>query len=224
MFEWIGPHLERSGSRVAILGLGTGTLATYARPRERWTFYEINPSIARIARNPRFFTYLRDCRAESFEIVLGDARLRVRESPEHAFGLIVLDVFGSDSLPVHLISREAIGLYRSRLASGGALAFNLTNRYLDLEPVLGRHAVDAGLACRIAFDLDVGPEEKRSGKEPSIWAVMAEAEKDLGDLALDRRWRSPRFARVRPYGPTIFLTLRGTSGGCRRERNLERLK
>ena len=104
----------------------------------------------------------------------------------------MLDVFGSDSLPVHLISREAIGLYRSRLASGGVLAFNLTNRYLDLEPVLGRHAVDAGLACRIAFDLDVGPEEKRSGKEPSIWAVMAEAEKDLGDLALDRRWRSPR--------------------------------
>lgn len=192
VFGWIGPHLERSGSRVAILGLGTGTLATYARPQECWTFYEINPSIARIAGDPRFFTYLRDCRAESLEIVLGDARLRVREAPDHAFELIVLDVFGSDSLPVHLISREAIGLYRSKLASGGVLAFNLTNRYLDLEPVLGRHAVDAGLACRIAYDVDVDPEEKQSGKQPSIWAVMVETEKDLGDLALDRRWRLPR--------------------------------
>jgi hypothetical protein len=192
VFEWIGPRLERTGSRVAILGLGTGTLATYAGPHQRWTFYEIDPIIARIAEDPRFFTYLRDCQAEAVEIVLGDARMRVREAPEKAFGLIVVDVFGSDSLPVHLVSREAIGLYRSKLAAGGVLAFNLTNRYLDLEPVLGRQAVDAGLACRIAYDVVVTAEEKRSGKQPSIWAVMAVAESDLSILADDPRWRMPR--------------------------------
>ena len=193
VFEWIGPQLERAGSRVAILGLGTGTLATlHEQPQDVWTFYEIDPIIARIAGDPRFFTYLRDCQAETLEIVLGDARMRVREAPDHAFGLIVVDVFGSDSLPVHLLSREAIGLYRSKLAAGGVLAFNLTNRYLDLEPVLGRQAVDAGLACRIAYDVVVTAEEKRSGKQPSIWAVMAVAESDLSILADDPRWRMPR--------------------------------
>ena len=116
--------------------------------------------------------------------MLGDARLRLREAPDHAFGLIVLDAFSSDSLPVHLLSREAIELYRSKLAREGVLAFNLSNRYLDLDPVLGRQAADAGLACRIAYDLVVSPEEKRAGKQPSIWAVMAEAESDLGELAI----------------------------------------
>jgi hypothetical protein len=192
MFEWLGPHLERAGSRVAILGLGTGTLATYAERHQRWTFYEIDPIIARIAGDPRFFTYLRDCHAEALEIVLGDARMRVREAPDQAFGLIVLDVFGSDALPVHLLSREAIGLYRSKLTARGVLAFNLTNRYLDLEPVLGRQAVDAGLCCRIAYDVVVTPEETQSGKQPSIWAVMAKAESDLSILADDPRWRTPR--------------------------------
>ena len=187
MFKLLGPFLKRPGSRVAILGLGAGTLATYAQPEERWTFYEIDPVIARIARDPRYFTYLRDCRALAVEIVLGDARLRLREAPDHAFGLIVLDAFSSDSLPVHLLSAEAIALYRSKLAAGGVLAFNLSNRYLDLDPVLGRQAASAGLACRIAYDLAVSPEEQRS-----IWGVMAENEDDLRGMEHDSRWQLPR--------------------------------
>jgi hypothetical protein len=192
VFEWLGPRTEEARSRVAILGLGAGTLASYAQPHQRWTFYEIDPVIARIASDPRFFTYLRDCRAEATEIVLGDARLRLREAPDHAFALIVFDAFSSDSLPVHLLSREAIKLYRSKLAARGVLAFNLSNRYLDLDPVLGRQAVDAGLACRIDYDIVVSPEEKQSGKQPSIWAVMAESENDLAGLAIGPRWRMPR--------------------------------
>ena len=124
--------------------------------------------------------------------MLGDARLRLGEAPDRAYRLIVLDAFSSDSLPVHLVTREAIRLYRSRLAEGGILAFNLSNRYLDLDPLMGRQAQDAGLACRIAYDVDVSPEERLSGKQPSIWAVMAENERDLGALADDPRWREPR--------------------------------
>ena len=82
--------------------------------------------------------------------------------------------------------------YRSKLAARGVMAFNLSNRYLDLEPVLGRQAIDAGLVCRIAYDMDVSPEEEQSGKKPSIWALLVVAEKDLGDLADDPRWRKPR--------------------------------
>jgi hypothetical protein len=191
VFEGLQRRRDEDGSQVAILGLGAGTLASYARAGQRWTFYEIDPIVARIARDPRFFTFLRDCRAASLDIVMGDARLRLREAPDHAFLLIVLDAFSSDSLPVHLLSREAIGLYRRKLAPGGVLAFNLSNRYLDLDPVLGRQAADAGMACRIGYDTVVTPEEKQAGKWPSIWAVMAETERDLAGIAFDPHWRTP---------------------------------
>ena len=192
LFAAIGPRLQEPGTRVAIVGLGAGTLAAYAGASQRWTFYEIDPTVERIARDERYFTYLRDCRAESLEVVLGDARLRLEESPDHAYRLIVLDAFSSDSLPVHLVTREAIQLYRSRLAEGGILAFNLSNRYLDLDPLMGRQARDAGLVCRIAYDLKISKEEESAGKQPSIWAVMAASADDLGSLASDPRWREPR--------------------------------
>jgi len=108
------------------------------------------------------------------------------------FDLLVLDAFSSDAVPVHLLSREAIRLYRSKLAEGGLLAFNLSNRYLDLDPVIGRQAEDAGLACRIRYDFDLTEEEKLAGKQPSIWAVLAGREQDLGAIRVDPRWRAPR--------------------------------
>ncbi|MHB1558635.1 MAG: fused MFS/spermidine synthase [Isosphaeraceae bacterium] len=192
VFSALDERLRQPGTRVAIVGLGAGTLATYAQTAQRWTFYEIDPAIERIARDPRYFRYLADCRAWALDIVLGDARLRLRETPDRSYRLIVLDAFSSDSLPAHLITREAIRLYRSKLADGGVLAFNLSNRYLDLDPLMGRQAADAGLTCRIAHDLDVSDEEKQAGKQPSIWAVMTADERDLGPLAADPRWRKPR--------------------------------
>ena len=104
----------------------------------------------------------------------------------------MLDAFSSDALPVHLLSREAIRLYRAKLVTGGLLLFNLTNRYLDLDPVIGRQASDAGWTCRISYDAAVSDDEKRMGKQGSIWAVMAAQETDLGSLAGDPRWQAPR--------------------------------
>ncbi len=187
----LGPRLDRPGTHVAVVGLGAGTLATYARPAQRWTFYEIDPAIERIARDPQFFTYLQDSEAQSLDVVLGDARLRLRDAPDHAYRLIILDAFSSDSLPVHLITREAIRLYRAKLAEGGVLAFNLSNRYVDLDPVMGRQAEDAGLVCWIGYDTSLSDEERQAGKQPSIWAVMAATDGDLGGLASDSRWRLP---------------------------------
>ncbi len=202
------------GTRVAIVGLGAGTLAAYARPEQRWTFYEIDPAIERIARDPRYFRYLAESRAASLDVVLGDARLRLREGADHSYDLIVLDAFSSDSLPVHLVTREAIRLYRSKLAAGGVLAFNLSNRYLDLDPLMGRQAVDAGLVCRIGHDLAVSPEERLAGKQPSIWAVMAATEHDLGSLATDARWRSLGQGAMLEPGPTTTPTLPDICTGC----------
>jgi hypothetical protein len=191
VFASLEARLDQPGARIAIVGLGAGTLASYARPGQDWTFYEIDPVVERIARDPRFFTYLQDCRASSVDIQLGDARLRLHDAPEHGCRFIVLDAFSSDVVPVHLLSREAIRLYWSKLGEGGLLALHLSNRYLDFEPVIGRQAEDAGLICRICYDLYLCDEEKQAGKQPSIWAVMAAAERHLGSLAADPRWRPP---------------------------------
>jgi hypothetical protein len=191
------PRLTRHGSQVAIVGLGAGTLACYARPGQLWSFYEIDAAVIRIAQDPRYFTYLSDgqARGASIGIELGDARLRLRDAPSNGYELIVLDAFSSDAVPVHLLSREAIQLYRSKLAEGGVLAFNLSNRYLDLEPVIGQQAADSGMVCRICYDVYPTAEEKRAGKQGSIWAIMAVNESDLGHLGTDPRWQAPR---IRP--------------------------
>ncbi len=164
-----------STRRAAIVGLGTGTIACYARPGDRWTFYEIDPMVERIARDPRLFTYLRDCPGR-FDVVLGDGRLSLARDAGRRYGLLILDAFASDAIPTHLLTREALALYRSRLRDGGVLAFQISNNYLALEPVMGNLARDAGLACRA-----------QQGVE-SDWVAMAQRRSDLGATAVDWRW------------------------------------
>jgi hypothetical protein len=182
--------LDRAGAKVAVVGLGTGTLACFARPGQDWTFYEIDPAVARVAEDPSCFTYLADARRRGADVAVveGDARLRMAAGAQGGFALIVLDAFSSDAVPVHLLSREALALYRSRLAPGGLLAFNITTRYLDLEPLMARQAADAGLACRVRYDLAAPPEARTIGWQPSIWAVMTEP----GTEPPPEPWLAPR--------------------------------
>ncbi len=158
--------------RVALVGLGAGSLAAYGQPGQKWTYYEIDPAVVSIARNPAFFTFLQDSKA-TLDVVLGDARLRLREAEGERYGLIVVDAFSSDAVPVHLLTREALGVYLSRLDDDGLLLFNVSNRYLDLQRVVGDLAADAKLVCLYRDDLDVGEEEQRLGKSPSQWVVVA---------------------------------------------------
>jgi hypothetical protein len=181
-----------AGPAVAVVGLGAGSMACYAEPGQRWTFYEIDPAVERVARRPDYFTFLEECRADSLEVILGDARLRLQEAPEHGYGLIVLDAFSSDAIPTHLLTREALRLYRSKSADGGMIAFHISNNHVDLAPVLGALARDAGMICLVRRDLDVAPDDARRGKEPSVWAVMAARDADLSGLLDDTRWRSPQ--------------------------------
>jgi spermidine synthase len=161
---------------VAIVGLGTGATAVYARPDERWTFYEINPAVVNIARNPRYFTYVVDCEQVPFNVVLGDARLKLREAPDARYGLIVLDAFSSDAIPMHLITQQAIDLYLSKLAPGGLLVFHVSNRNLDLSPVVAGLARSRNLSCIALGDPMLVPIE---GKDPSVWVVMARSPADF---------------------------------------------
>jgi hypothetical protein len=199
-------------ARVAVVGLGCGTLAAYARPGESWTIFELDPAIIRVARDPRYFTYLADCRASDLSIIAGDARLRLAEQPDRSLEMIVLDAFGSDSVPVHLLTREALALYRRKLKPEGVLAFNLTNRYLDLEPVVAALARDARLTCWIRYDTDVPRAViERTGKQPTIWAVMVGSPAALGSLTDDPRWTpartDPRIAAWTDESSNLFRSL-----------------
>ena len=124
-------------SNIAIVGLGTGSLAAYAEPGQHWDFYEIDPIVVQIARERCYFTMLDESRAGSTEVVLGDARLRLQDAPDHGYKLIVLDAFSSDAIPTHLLTREALRLYLSKLAEGGIIAFHISNHYVDLSPSWG---------------------------------------------------------------------------------------
>lgn len=171
--------------RVGLVGLGVGSLAAYAEPGHRWTFYEIDPEVVRLARE--HFTYLRDTRGEH-SVVLGDGRLALAAEPDGAFGLIVLDAFSSDAIPVHLLTREAVELYRRKLRPGGVLAFHISNRHLTLWPVLGAIRAELGMAGAIAEDDQVTPLENREGKSPSTWLLLAERPEAFEPLEGSTLW------------------------------------
>ena len=170
---------------IAVVGLGAGTAAAYARAGEAWTFYEIDPQVVDIARDPRLFTYLSACAGVRPAVVLGDARLRLREAADGAYDLIVLDAFSSDAVPAHLMTREALALYLSKLAPGGVIAFHVSNRALQLERVAGGIAAEARLAARI---FDDGRQGGESGHDPSTWVAVARSGEDFGPLASDTNW------------------------------------
>jgi len=168
---------------IAVVGLGAGGLSAYAQEGQRWTFYEIDPLVERIARDPACFTYLRDCPA-AVDVVIGDARISLARAPDRTYGVIVLDAFGSDAVPTHLLTREALRLYLSKLAEDGLLAFHLSSRYLDLRPVLAALAADAGLPG-IVGDAGEGRDPMEYG---ATWVVLARRPGDLEPLR-DDRWR-----------------------------------
>jgi SAM-dependent methyltransferase len=171
--------------RAAMVGLGTGSSACLARRRDHWTFFEIDPAVVHLARDSGLFTYLRECPGRR-DIVLGDARLTLERQRDGGFGLIALDAFNSDAIPVHLLTREAVQEYVRKLAPDGTLAFHISNRYVDLEPVLGNIGASMRLACRSQSDTNVSAETP--GKTSSHWVVLARRGSDLGRAATDRRW------------------------------------
>jgi hypothetical protein len=182
----------RAGGRIGVVGLGTGTIAAYGEPGQQITYFEIDPAVKQIAEDPSLFTYLSDARSRGVgvEVVLGDARLTLADVPEGEFDVLLLDAFSSDAIPVHLLTREAIQLYVSRLAPRGLLAVHISNRHLELEPVLGNLADDPrlGLAARVRED------NARDGwtRSASTWVVLARRESDLGGLVevagLEKDW------------------------------------
>jgi hypothetical protein len=157
----------RKNLRVGVVGLGIGTLAAYARPAQDFRFYEINDNVLRFA--DKYFTYLADCPAR-VEVVLGDGRLSLEREPPQNFDLLVLDAFSGDAVPTHLLTKEAFEIYRRHLRPDSVIAVNVSNRYLDLSPVL------AGVADHFGYRL----RKVRSEADPALglfsadWILLAE--------------------------------------------------
>jgi hypothetical protein len=170
---------------VGVIGLGVGAMAGYARPGHDWTFYELNPEVIKIARNEDYFTYLSDCAKQDVRIISGDARLNLRGALDRSFGLIVFDAFNSDAIPTHLLTIEAIGLYLSKLGDNGILAFHISNRSVDLRPVLAAAADAAAAECLWRRDT---VDSASSGKDASEWVVLARRSNSLESLAHLLRW------------------------------------
>jgi spermidine synthase len=175
---------------VAVVGLGAGSVACYGTPEQQWTFYEIDPTVLRIAANTAYFTFLKDCPPKPF-VILGDARLTLLRAADGAYDLIILDAYSSDAPPMHLITLDALRLYLTKLAPRGVLVFNISNRHLELEPVLGAIARAAGLAARTRDDARVSDAERLAGKVESQWVAMARRDEDLGALRDDPLWKVP---------------------------------
>lgn len=137
------PRLYGPAARVGVVGLGTGTLACYARPGQQWRFYEIDPAVVALSRDSGRFTFLSQCLPDA-QIVIGDARLRLREAPDASLDLLALDAFSSDSVPMHLMTSEAFATYARVLSPDGLLLVHISNRFLALSPVVAAAAAQGG--------------------------------------------------------------------------------
>ncbi len=193
----IGSLMARDAPpRVALVGLGVGSLAAYGRTGQRLDYFEIDPVVARIAEDPQYFTFLRDS-AANVRVILGDARLTLSRA-EPGYGLVVLDAFSSDSIPVHLLTVEALRMAMGRTTPHGLVAIHISNRYLDLEPVLAANARALHFAAMVDVDT-ASPDEKAEGKTESHWVVMGRSASDL-DAYRTSEWSDLEFHEsVRPW-------------------------
>jgi hypothetical protein len=179
-------NANTASSHVAVIGLGTGAMAAFAKPGQEWTFYEINPAVLQIAQTPGYFTYLSNCSGAPVQTVLGDARIKLQQAKGGHYTMIVLDAFSSDAVPTHLITRDAMQLYFSKVAPGGMMAFHISNRSLDLSRVLAGLAASEGLT---GYYYNDRVHDAANGKDPSSWAIMARNDGDLHGLASGPHWK-----------------------------------
>jgi len=174
LLESLHPRLEPL--KVGVIGLGAGTIAAYGAKGDTYRFYDINPDVMTIAQTE--FSYLRDSEA-TIELALGDARLSLEREPPQRFDVLAIDAFSSDAIPVHLITAEALAVYRRHMKPGGVIAFHVTNRYLDLAPVVQALAEAQGLAVTQIRD-----DTKDGMTSTSDWVLLSDDPAALAKPAL----------------------------------------
>jgi hypothetical protein len=173
---------------VGLIGLGAGAMISYSKPGQNWTLYEIDPAVVRIAEDTNYFTYLKQCAKAPYEIKLGDARLGLDLAPNNHFGVIYLDAFSSDVIPIHLLTVEAVRLYQRKLAPGGILGFHLSSRHFELEPLVANLAQSVGLLCFESTRGELTNKGLEEGGLQSNWVVLV-PESLLSSVAAANAWK-----------------------------------
>ena len=191
------PAVSRAGAQLSVLGLGTGAISCMARPGQTFTYYEIDPAVERMARDTTLFTFMRDCPPDK-KVVLGDGRLTLRKMPNASQDLLVMDAFTSDAVPVHLLTREALAIYLAKLKADGVLVYHISNRYLDLKPVLAGLGADAGLE---AFIQEYDAPANTPSAFGSTWVIMARPGPTADHIRDDGRW-----SELKPAGKDRLWT------------------
>jgi len=189
-------------ARIAVVGLGSGNVAAYTRTGDTMRFFEIDPEVARIARNPSYFTYLSGCAKGKVDIVLGDARLTMAREPSGSYDLIQLDAFSGDSVPTHLLTTEAMAGYMRLLKPNGILLVHISNRNLALEAPVAASAHAAGLAALMQGWLPPRDASPMAAGAPTQAMLIAKSPLALAMFAHDPRWRPARDRNVRPWTDT----------------------
>lgn len=164
------PTLYGVNARVGIVGLGAGTVACYAKPGQDWRFYEIDPAMAKIARDTAKFTFLSRC-LPNVPVLIGDARIVLAGEPAAGLDVLVVDAFSSDAVPMHLMTKEALDVYRRRLATNGLLLMHISNRFLELEPILAAAKAQGWHA--MLRNYDPSKEDAARGHAKSEWVALA---------------------------------------------------
>lgn len=178
--------LREPSRQIAVIGAGAGSIAAYLGPDDALTFYEIDEAVVRIASDPSLFTYVHDA-AGRVDFVLGDGRLELGRSAG-GYDVLIVDAFSGDAIPTHLLTVEAVDLYVQRVSVHGLVAFNISNRYFDLRPVLGRIADAEGLSGVVRIDPATSPQQRAEGALASTWVVLARSQPDLARLASAPGW------------------------------------
>ena len=177
---------ERKGAplKVAVIGVGSGTLACAAEPGESWKFFEIDQTMVDTARDPKYFRYISSCQP-NFNLVIGDARLTFAKESDATYDLIIVDAYSSDAIPIHLATEEAMKIYKDKLAPHGAVLMHVSNRHLDLEPVVVGIA-DANDLKSWVYNEDSGRDDEYIFSTDVV--VSAREDADVGRLASSKQW------------------------------------
>ena len=195
---------QKEAPPFAVVGLGIGTLAAYARPDQVVHYYEIDPAVKHLSLPPEgetaYFFYLQDAlkRGAKLDVILGDGRLRLKEARPDYYQIIVVDAFSSDAIPVHLLTLEAVEVYLSKMVEGGVLIFNITNRYVDLRQPLANVAARKGLACYYGGDYH---DRRIPDKNPADWVVMVKPRSPAARAAEAQELARERALRLVGAGP-----------------------
>ncbi len=170
----------------AVVGLGTGSLSCQARPEDRVTYYELDPDVIRIARDPKLFNFVSECRPD-LPVVQGDARLTIANAPDASYDLIFVDAFIGASIPLHLLTREAVALYLRKVKPDGIVGVHVSNRHLELGTVVAGAAYANGAITRLYDGGDVSEDASEQKWVPTV-AAVARKDEDLGPLAKSKFW------------------------------------